>query len=268
MGNGLLALLLLLCGAIVAWISWLLWQVAVQLPESDVDLLYALTHDISNPLQGILATLANMKAYSPDDETQWKQDIESIHTATSYLTELTANFKSLSLLDSPEIHGQSRLVDMAGIIQSVIISLGNTAERENVRLTYQGNDTSPKVWGNESDFERVLNNLVHNGIKYKSKDVEQSEVVITVRSEEERWNKTLLIEVEDNGIGISDRRVMTIWERPFQPRSARTIGIHGSGLGLYLAKKIIDRYHGTITVDSQIGRGTRFIIRFPIAKAE
>lgn len=261
---GILALLLGLSGLIVAWISWSLWQAAARPPEPDVDLLYALTHDISNPLQEILATLANMTASAPQDERLWKQDIESIHSATSHLAELTANFKSLALLDSPDIHGQSRVVDMAGLVQSVIINMGNMAEREGVRLTYQGKDTSPKIWGNESDFERVLNNLVNNGIKYRNQEAAQSEVVITVRCAEKSPKSTLLVEVEDNGIGMSERRVATIWARPFQPRSARTIGIQGTGLGLYLAKKIIEKYHGKVSVDSQIGRGTRFVMRFPI----
>ena len=267
MSTNVVAFVLIMSSIALVFVGWSIWRLASASKSHDVDLLYALTHDMSIPLQEILATLANMKAYMPHNELQLKQDIDSIYQATSYLTELTANFKSLSLLDSPDGMEQSRLVDLAGIAQRVIIRLGSNAERAHVRLTYQGSDTAPKIWGNESDLERMLYNLIHNGIKYRDEAVAQSEVVITL-SRDSNGSDMLLLEVEDNGIGMSAHRVATVGDRPFQPRSAQTIGIHGTGFGLYLVKRIIDKYNGQIEVDSQTGRGTRFSIRFPIAKQE
>ena len=259
--NPLFALLLTVSGFALLYVAYSLWQKS-QVDNADVDLLYALTHDVSNPLQGILATLANMSSYSIGDEDNWRQDIQSIHATVTHLANVTANFKSLALLDATDIHSQRRLVDMAGIIQKVIISMDTDAEAAGVRLTYQGGDTAPRIWGNESDLERVMFNLISNGIKFRDKSKEQSNVVVTI----DEKGSIFSIRVEDNGIGISPERMAKIWDAPFQPRSARTIGIEGSGLGLYLVKRIVEQYGGDIEINSTVGHGTRLTIQFPIAE--
>ena len=262
-GELLVVILIPLCAIVLLCVAFFMWRRS-QREDSDVDLLYALTHDISNPLQGILATLANMSSYSlysVNSEDNWRQDIYSIHMAITHLADVTANFKALALLDAPDFRSQRRLVDMAGIAQKAIISMDSDAEASGVRLTYQGSDTSPRIWGNESDLERVMYNLISNGIKYRDLNQEQNEVVVTVDSD----GKAFTIMIEDNGIGIARERLAKIWDAPFQPRTARTIGIEGTGLGLYLVKRIVNKYGGRIDVTSTVNHGTRFSLRFPIA---
>ena len=260
-----LALLLILIGCGLCAAGWWLWRAGREESTIDINLLYSLSHDISNPLQGMLATLTNMAAHSESttgaDMSRWKQDIASLHVTVSHLAKLTADFKLLALLDSPDFLVQNRVIDLAGVAQKSIIAMDAAATSAGVRLTYQGPDRSPRIWGNESDLERVVVNLIQNGIKYSDTSKSQSEVVITL----DLADGHLLLSVEDNGIGISETRLKRLWDKPFQPRSAQTIGIEGTGLGLYLVKRTVDKHNGTIQVESTAGQGTKFVLRFPVA---
>ena len=264
-GTTLLAVVLAVLGFLTLGIAWRLWHLgAIGTEQTESDLLYALTHDISNPLQSILATLANMSAYPFQDEERWRRDLSSIRTTISHLVAVTANIKALALLNSVDYLGQRSMVDMAGVVQRVIIASDSEAEKAGVRLTYQGDDFAPPIWGNSSDLERAVYNLIGNGIKFRNPNVNQSEVLVTVAEDQGK----LTVTVDDNGLGMSRSRRRHALEARFQPRSVRTIGIEGTGLGLYLVKRTVEKYGGTVTLDSVLGQGTTVRMRFPIAQVE
>ena len=118
-------------------------------------------------------------------------------------------------------------------------------------------ETEPDLhaWVDETFYIRMLSNLVSNGIFYGKKD---GYVKVTVRAE----NGQILGQVEDDGIGIPEEALPHIWERFYRVDASRTGG--HSGLGLPMVKWIAEAHSGTLSVSSELGKGSVFSFSFPI----
>jgi signal transduction histidine kinase len=114
------------------------------------------------------------------------------------------------------------------------------------------------VDGDPNWLERLILNLVDNAIKFTP---EGGAIAVSVSREAD----TARLTVRDTGIGITPERMPHIFERFFRADPARSSGVEGVGLGLSLAKWIVDRHHGRIAVDSQPGKGSTFSIFLPLA---
>ncbi|MFN2122468.1 MAG: sensor histidine kinase, partial [Candidatus Promineifilaceae bacterium] len=114
----------------------------------------------------------------------------------------------------------------------------------------------PPFIGDEERIEEIVGNLVGNAIKFSQSG--------TIRFYARQENGAVVIEVQDEGIGIPKRALPYLFKRFFRAQSAVERGIAGTGLGLYMVKQSVEQYNGTITVSSQEGEGTTFTVSFPI----
>jgi two-component system phosphate regulon sensor histidine kinase PhoR len=103
----------------------------------------------------------------------------------------------------------------------------------------------------------MLVNLLDNALKY----TETGEVRVSVCQEEGTWMR---IEVSDTGIGIADEHIPRLFERFYVVDKSRSRKLGGTGLGLSIVKHIAQSHGGTVSVESALGRGTRFIVRLPV----
>lgn len=221
--------------------------------------IYALFHDeVSGPLQGMLATLANLQQSTSGDAGDWKDEIESVNSCALRLVDVTKNLQLLARLDTPGVNILRERVDVVGIVQQVIVDLADHAQTNNVRLVYEGVDGAVYVLGNDVDLTRVFSNLISNAIKYRRDEVVESNVLVNAQV----LKRSALISVEDNGIGMSVAQLKTLGETP-QPRTAHTIGQKGSGLGLLLVKRIVETYRGKIQFASEQNSGTTVTLQLP-----
>jgi len=117
------------------------------------------------------------------------------------------------------------------------------------------------VWVDEEGLAQLLDNLVDNAIKYTPDNGR-----ITVR-----WQanpQSVLIEVEDTGIGIPDRDLPRVFERFYRVDKARSREMGGTGLGLAIVKHLVQAMRGTVRVTSKVDLGTKFAVTLPRAKVE
>ena len=150
-----------------------------------------------------------------------------------------------------------RQVDML----ELVLSVGSSARAAFPGRTIDVNNEAsaiPVVDGDADRLHQVLLNLVSNGIRHGG---EEATVTLTLRDDEEH----VLIDVSDDGKGISPDDASHIFERFYRADSSRTRDTGGSGLGLAIVKSLVEQHDGSISVESELGRGSVFTVRLPKA---
>jgi light-regulated signal transduction histidine kinase (bacteriophytochrome) len=151
-----------------------------------------------------------------------------------------------------------RKVDLNEVAKDVISDLEMSIRNSAGQVTV---NTLPVIWADPFQMRQLIQNLVANGLKFRRPE---SPPVLILRATKDR--ETVQLEFEDNGIGFDEKNL----ERIFQP-FGRLHGMEefeGSGMGLAICKKIVDRHHGTITARSLPGQGSIFLVTLPIHHPE
>ncbi len=211
-----------------------------------------LSHEIHNPLAsvrlGLSAMLRAMERGKPLAEV--KGYLERVETAVDACIAVTDRLLRISMPPSE----RPQLVDLATVADDVLTLLRFEAEKRRVRIHRQ---LEPgRILGHESDMRMLLVNLVQNAFHAMPEGG-----VLTVRTATEA--DEALLKVADSGCGM-DAETQKFIFHPFFSR--RADGKHGTGLGLTICRAIVERHGGRIEVFSRPGKGSRFIIRFPLPR--
>lgn len=188
-----------------------------------------------------------------------KEVISKLLSSNSRMMEVATNLLTLSKASSHEGEYNMQELDLSEIIDSVIFELGGEAFRQHIELIYIKPDQElPKIKADESKLRIVFQNLIDNAVKYSNGG---SRVVISTTKEE----NLIKISVKDTGIGIDVKDLPSITSEFYRaPNASRKIST-GSGIGLYICKRIIEGHNGEMTIDSQINKGTVITINLPIS---
>ncbi|HEY9816535.1 MAG TPA: HAMP domain-containing sensor histidine kinase, partial [Candidatus Obscuribacterales bacterium] len=158
------------------------------------------------------------------------------------------------------------ICDLRHIIQEVMGELQPIADEKGLRLAFEtddhGSDISAKVRGDRLELRRVFTNLIGNALKFTSQGqvvVQLAEQQISSMEQGEHVPSWIKVEVQDTGPGISPDDQQMIFERFRQGKGKRS----GSGLGLYLSRRILEAHQGQISVVSEPGRGSVFSVQLP-----
>jgi light-regulated signal transduction histidine kinase (bacteriophytochrome) len=147
-------------------------------------------------------------------------------------------------------------IALGPLLQEVIADLEVEVEKSSAQIHL---DSLPEIWGIPSQIRQLFQNLLSNAIKFRRKDE-----VPVVRIYSEPWNGLNRIIIQDNGIGFDPRyseEIFTVFKRLHSYHE-----FEGSGVGLSICKKIIDKHGGSIKAESKIGEGSKFMIEFPTTR--
>ena len=217
------------------------------------------TADASHELRTPTSVIISQTEYALtqlDNQAEMKEALQSILRQSTKMSELIHQLLQLARKDqdnSPIIY---ETFDISELAEMVADEMGEIGEKNGISVQ---EDIQPglMIEADQTLLMRLLMNLVMNGITYNR---ENGFVKIKLYEEADR----IIGEISDNGIGIEKKEQEKIWERFYRVDSARTSTVNGNaGLGLSMAKWIVEMHQGTITVDSQLGAGSLFRFSLP-----
>ena len=210
------------------------------------------SHEFRTPLASIMAASEMLTHYSDRmDDSQRKEELVSIGNDVDRLTTMLDKVVALQRSDSVLFDLDPKPVPVGQLCQR-IADKASLAARGGHEVVLHGGEEAGLVSVDAQLLEHILSNLVSNAIKYSA---DGSKVNVTLSRDEEMLN----IEVMDQGIGIPPDEIEEIGT-PFY-RAGNTGSVSGTGLGLVIALRAAERHGGNLTVESELGRGTRVVVR-------
>lgn len=215
-----------------------------------------ITHEIRNPLHTISGSLEMLEMEDLTDEKR-KKYISNARKQTERIGRLFRDLVILQRYDSDEHFIEQKTFDLSEISRHIRELYEEKAEQKSVTLEIDTHSCRAK--GDPGKIEQVLDNLVSNAIKYTN----EGTIRLTYRVDEE--GDTVIIEVEDTGVGISGEHLSRLFDRFYRTDKARSRDKGGTGLGLAVVKSIINAHGSEIYVESEPGKGSTFWFSLPKA---
>jgi signal transduction histidine kinase len=215
------------------------------------------SHELRSPLTSMTGFLQGMRdGVIPEDERQ--RYIGIVLDETRRLTRLVASLLDLSRIESGNLTLNEDRFDVSELIRKALIRYEERINENGMDVNLLLGDEPAFVLADMERIDQVVSNLIDNAIKYGKPNG-------TLTIEVETNGAKTLVAVEDDGLGIPKDELALVFHRFHTVDKARTSG-KGTGLGLAIVKKILDLHRQTITVESEIGKGTRFA--FTLKRAE
>lgn len=218
------------------------------------DFVADVSHELRTPLSAIRGYAETLLEGALEDQQNNRRFVEIILSHSIRLANIASDLLVLSELDSdtPPIAHPERL-SISDVVQSAIHSVQNAAEAREVQLDFERcRDCS--VIGLRFRLEQALVNLLDNAVKFNRP---KGKVTVECGLDE---NGRVRIAVMDTGIGIPSGDAKRIFERFYRVDKARSRPVGGTGLGLPIVKEVVERMGGTVTVESLLGQGSKFVI--------
>ncbi len=215
------------------------------------------SHELKTPITAIrmlVETLIDDQSLSPEKRDQF---LHRMRNQSIRLSSIVSDLLTLSRLESNSDEQVKIPLDLRDIIRSATMSLSPMSDKKGVSVELELPDHSIEVLGNRESLGQVITNLLDNALKFTSAG---SHVRIVLSEKEEQ----VIIEVQDQGIGIDIPDQNRIFERFYQVDKARSREAGGTGLGLSIVKHIILSHNGTVELESTLGKGSTFRVVLPV----
>ena len=230
--------------------------------EAKTEFLQRMSHDIRTPINGICGVL-NVADHYADDMKKQTECRAKVKEASHLLLELVNDVLDMSKLESGEVILEEIPFDLSRISREVLVVIEQMAAEQNIRIVWEKKEiTHRKFIGSPGYVKRVMMNILSNAVKYNRKN---GHIYISCREIPSGQPEMTTIEFvcRDTGIGMTDEFQKHIFEPFAQEHAGSRTKFAGTGLGMPIAKKLIETMGGTITFESENGAGTTFVIRIP-----
>lgn len=219
------------------------------------ELVATVSHDLKNPLAAIRGYLELIEIFDPLSERS-KGYVENAKRAIYDMTQLIEDLLSVARLEAG-ITLEPVATELLPVLQEVVEKHKVHLERKHLQMELDVPLDLPRVLVDGARLVQILNNLVNNAIKY-------SEEGRQIRLQAYRENGKVHVKIQDQGVGIPMDALPTIFDKFTRVRDEKTEHIKGTGLGLYIVKKLVEAHQGEVWVSSVYGEGSTFIFTLPV----
>ena len=230
--------------------------------EAKTEFLQRMSHDIRTPINGIRG-MVNMADHYADDMEKQTEYRTKIKEASNLLLELVNDVLDMSKLESGEIVLEEIPFNLSSISREVFIVIEQMAAEQNIRIMWEKKEITHRDFiGSPGYVKRVMMNILSNAVKYNRENGEIYISCMEIPSEQSEMT-TMEFVCRDTGIGMTEEFQKHIFEPFAQEYTGSRTKFVGTGLGMAIARKLVEKMGGTITFESEKGVGTTFVIRVP-----
>ncbi len=229
-----------------------------KLAELKDDFINNMTHELKTPLATITVAIEGLQKFNALNDTEKTQRyLETSRSELNKLNDLVTKVLNIASFENNEdgLHPEELNIDE--MVQGVIASEKMKAAKT-VNISYANPDKVESISADKLHLRNVLLNLVDNAVKYSGESVDIAIVVY-------KGDGMLTFEVRDNGIGISNDNLKNVFEKFYRVPTGNLHNVKGTGLGLSYARSIIEAHGGTLTLKSELGKGSEFIFTLPLS---
>ena len=230
--------------------------------EAKTEFLQRMSHDIRTPINGIcgLVNMADHYAGDMEKQTEYRTKVKE---ASNMLLELVNDVLDMSKLDSGEVVLEEISFNLSKIFEEVLVVIGQIAVEQNIRIGWEKKEiTHRDLIGSPGYVKRVMMNILSNAVKYNRKNGNIYISCMEIPSEQPEMTMMEFV-CRDTGIGMTEEFQKYIFEPFAQEHAGSRTKFAGTGLGMPITKKLVEKMGGTITFESKEGFGTTFVIRVP-----
>ena len=230
--------------------------------EAKTEFLQRMSHDIRTPINGIcgLVNMADHYADNVEKQTEYRTKVKE---ASTLLLELVNDVLDMSKLESGEIVLEEIPFNLSSISREVFIVIEQMAAEQNIRIMWEKKEITHRDFiGSPGYVKRVMMNILSNAVKYNRENGQIYISCMEIPSEQPEMT-TMEFVCRDTGIGMTEEFQKCVFEPFAQEHTGSRTKFAGTGLGMPIAKNLVEKMGGTITFESKEGVGTTFVIRLP-----
>jgi len=242
------------------WDYVLLYDKIKELDQLKDEFISIASHELRTPLTAIkgYTSIILEGTFGPITDKNMKQSLERVMSSSKKLEDLVEDLLNVSRLEQGRLTVEMTDLQLEPAIEEVVAQLSVTADEKNLKLTFEKPDQPlPLISADKDRLGQVLVNLIGNSIKY----TEKGSVTVSTEVKDDEMR----IKVNDTGIGISPEAQKRLFQKFYRVQTEKTEKIHGTGLGLWITKQIVELMNGHIYVDSIEGQGTQFMVTLKLS---
>jgi len=228
----------------------------IRLQHQQENFMMAITHELKTPIAVAKLNLETLLKYQLNDEKKQKM-LQATLQEINRLNTLSSNILVSSQLEGRRYHITKEELDFSELVKTAFTDFKNRFPERRWQC-----DIEPEIDFNGDPLllQIMVNNLIENAVKYSTRES-------SIECRLHQKGKTILLQVIDEGPGIPDDEKKTVFEKFYRIGNETTRTTKGTGLGLYLCKKIVEDHHGHIRVTNNTARGSNFMVSFTVKHA-
>ncbi|CBZ02162.1 two-component sensor histidine kinase [Clostridium botulinum H04402 065] len=221
-----------------------------------------ISHELKTPLNVIFTAVQLLDFYEKDVDYE-KQDkyLKLIKQNCYRLMKLINNLLDTTKLDSGYLRLNLVNYNIVSLIEEITLSVTSYAESKGINIIFDTEMEERVIAVDTDKIERIILNLLSNAIKFTNPG---GNIFVNIKDSEEN----VYVHIKDTGVGIPSDKLESIFERFFQIDKTLKKNKEGTGIGLHLVKSFVEMHNGTVTINSELGKGTEFIIKLPAIVCE
>ena len=230
--------------------------------EAKTEFLQRMSHDIRTPINGICG-LVNMAEHYADNMEKQTEYRTKVKEASNLLLELVNDVLDMSKFESGEIVLEEVPFNLSKIFREVFVVIEQIAAEQNIRIVWEKKEiTHRDLIGSPGYVKRVMMNILSNAVKYNRENGHIYISCMEIPSEQPEM-ATMEFVCRDTGIGMTEEFQKCVFEPFAQEHTGSRTKFAGTGLGMSIAKNLVEKMGGSISFESKEGAGTTFVIQVP-----